>query len=64
MRIKVDPPITEFTGSRQEALKNKTEASLPPPLFSSDQLRGLCQPSRRMGQQGINKPGLRGEMAA
>src|SRR5258708_239655 len=43
--------------------QTKTEASLPPGfLVRSSQ--ALPQPSRRMREQGVDHPGLRGEVAA
>src|SRR5690349_11285726 len=43
--------------------RKKTEASLPP--FSLKLVvPGLPEPSRRMGQQGVDQAGLRGQVAA
>src|ERR1700694_1056294 len=43
--------------------KTKTEASLPPFFYSAID-SSLPQPSGRVGKQGIDHPGLRGEVAA
>src|ERR1700676_158898 len=50
-------------GRRMDALKTKTEASLPPLSFCN-QPKPLPQPSRRMREQGVDEAGLRGEVAA
>src|ERR1700730_7445460 len=50
-------------GRPMDALKTKTEASLPPLSFCN-QPKPLPQPSRRMREQGVDEAGLRGEVAA
>src|SRR5260370_40093813 len=51
------------SNSRYCTPKTKTEASLPP-FFKLRSPQPLPEPSRRVREQGIDHPGLRGEVAA